>query len=48
MDDNTGREREEEKEQEKEQVAINNMTHSFCSGYFLTAFIKANLIILAR
>lgn len=29
-------------------AAINTMTHSFCGGHFLTAFIKANLIILAR
>lgn len=36
------------REQVKEGVAINSMTHSFCGGYFLTAFIKANLIILAR
>lgn len=36
------------KEQLKEEVAINIMTHSFCGGHFLTAFIKANLIILAR
>lgn len=27
--------------------AINSMTHSFCGSRFLTAFIKANLIILA-
>lgn len=37
------------KEQVKEgAAAINTMTHSFCDGHFLTAFIKANLIILAR
>lgn len=30
-----------------EGAAINSMTHSFCGGHFLTAFIKANLIILA-
>ena len=36
-----------EREQVREGVAINTMTHSFCGGYFLTAFIKANLIILA-
>lgn len=28
-------------------AAINTMSHSFCGGHFLTAFIKANLIIWA-
>lgn len=42
-----GREEACEKEQLKEGAAINTMTHSFCGGHFLTAFIKANLIILA-
>lgn len=43
-----GREEACEKEQLKEEATINSMTHSFCGGHFLTAFIKANLIILAR
>lgn len=30
-----------EKEQVKEGAAINTMSHSFCGGHFLTAFIKS-------
>lgn len=47
--DRRDREREEarEKGEVKEGVAINTMTHSFSGGHFLTAFIKANLIIWA-
>lgn len=33
-----------EKKLLKEGAAINSMSHSFCGGHFLTAFIKANLI----
>lgn len=36
-----------EEVQLKEGAAINTMTHCFWGGHFLTAFIKANLIILA-
>lgn len=36
-----------EKQLLKEGVAINIVSHSFCGGHFLTAFIKANLIIWA-
>lgn len=36
-----------EKQLLKVGVAINIMSHSFCGGHFLTAFIKANLIIWA-
>lgn len=32
----------------EEGAAINSMSHSFCGGHFLTAFIKANLIIWAH
>lgn len=28
-------------------AAIDSVSHSFCGGHFLTAFIKANLIIWA-
>lgn len=44
----TEREVRVERKQVKEGVAINTMTHSFCGGYFLTAFIKGNLIILVQ
>lgn len=37
-----------EKQLLKEGAAINTMSHSFCGGHFLTAFIKANLIIRAH
>ncbi len=43
-----GGEEARKKEEVKVGAAINIMTHSFCGGHFLTAFIKANLIILAR
>lgn len=36
-----------EKQLPKAGAAINIMSHSFCGGHFLTAFIKANLIIWA-
>lgn len=37
-----------EKQLLKEGAAINSMSHSFCGGHFLTAFIKANPIIRAH
>lgn len=48
IDKDSGRKRRGEGRELKEEAAINTMTHSFCGGHFLTAFIKANLIILAR